>query len=1382
MLNSRAIVVLCLVLAVAAGTSGASAQNPVPTFTKTFTPDTIGPGSISTLRFDVTSSGSVGARDLAFSDTLPSGVTVASPGQILSTCGGSVTAVSGTGTIGFSGGSVRSLSTCSISVDVTASTPGTSTNVSGDLTSDAGNSGSATADLTVATNRPGFTKSFSPGTVSLGGRSTLTFTIDNTANASQVFNLSFTDSLPSGMVVASPANASTDCPSSTFTATVGSGTVSLTPSFPVTTFLAAGATCTATVDVLGNATGALGNTTSELTFQSTAGFLSAGKAGAALNVTADRIALEKSFTDDPVPPGGIVTLRFTIRNLDRAATATNISFTDDLGATLSGLASTSGTVSACGGSMTGTSTLSLTGGTLSPEETCTFSVSLQVPSTAPTGTYGNTTSAISADLDGQPMIGAAASDVLVVQATPLLTKSFVDDPTGAGGTVTLEFSITNTSSDFAATDITFEDIFDVVLPTASSVPANGFCGAGSTATFFPLTNPTGLDATPARLVVSGASLAASATCTFSIVLDVAVSAAGGIYPNTTSTLTGTVNGEAVTGDPATDDLVLVAAPALIKEFTDDPVSPGDPVTLEFTLTQDELAAGDATGITFTDDLDAALSGLASTSGTLTDVCGTGSQITGTSTLTFSGGTLAPGESCTFSVTLSTPSTAPAGPHANTTSTVMATVVGAQALSNAASDDLDIAGLVLTKKFLDDPVLPGGTVTLRFTVRNDSPVSSATSIVFSDNLSSALSGLAATGLPLADPCGAGSTLIGLSANRTLVLTDGSLAPGASCTFDVTLQVPAGAVSDDYSNVTSGFSADIDGTTVFFDNAADVLSVNDSLLTLSKEFTDDPVRPGDTVTLLFELESASGTGTFQNLEFTDDLDAVLPGLVSLSGTLTDVCGSGSQIAGTDFLTFTGGSLAAGESCSFSVTLEVPEESALGLTLTNTTSEVTGTLGGLSVRGDPASDVLSIDALTFTKSFSGPVFPGDTVTVLFQIQSTSGTPVFEDLGFFDDLDAVLPGLEAVGLPLTDVCGAGSVLDGTSLLTLQDATVLPGGSCSIPVTLAVPVDAETGSFLNVTSALLQDGLPVAQPATATLTVLGQAAACPDPETIDYQGFTAANCASSNNAVTVRSQQELDAYLVDFGFNGTKVKNVRVKFNPSGQVEIVSPCEIIWSGDSGVHVQADNVCLYGRKGIAVGGTGGDQSIEAGTITLVSEEGDAGFTENLTLLADALTVTALREAKIGLSCDVSVSGPLSLLSVGDLTGSNAIVRQNSNVTADTLLVQASRDARIGIGTSIAANTIDLHSTGTASESEARIRQSAEVTAGTFSQTSGNKIRVGIGTDITVIGNYHLNAAGSCSIASSATIVAGSTSGNCFNPPAGLVTGPIGLRPRRLGGR
>lgn len=149
----------------------AGAQSQLPSFSKTFLPDTVGPASTSTLRFDITNPSASTVTDLAFVDNLPAGLTVADPSGADSSCGGTLDAVGGTITL--SEGGVSAGGSCSISVNVTGSTPGTHTNISGDLTSSAGNSGNATADLVVADDRPGFSKSFSPSSISFGSRSRL---------------------------------------------------------------------------------------------------------------------------------------------------------------------------------------------------------------------------------------------------------------------------------------------------------------------------------------------------------------------------------------------------------------------------------------------------------------------------------------------------------------------------------------------------------------------------------------------------------------------------------------------------------------------------------------------------------------------------------------------------------------------------------------------------------------------------------------------------------------------------------------------------------------------------------------------------------------------------------------------------------------------------------------------------------------------------------------------------------------------------------------------------------------------------------------------------------------------------------------------------------
>ncbi len=917
--------------------AAAAQEGFVVTFDKTFDPDTIGPGSVTTLRFDIFNATPDPVTLLAFSDTLPAAVTLATPANGSTTCtDGVLTAPDGGGTITLADGRLAAFAGCQVTVDVTSSTVGTHTNLSGDLTSSAGSHGTATDDLMVVADRPGFSKSFAPSSVPLGQRSTLTFVIDNTANASLALLLNFTDNLPTGMEVADPANASTTCSGGVLSAVPGGSSVGY--GFPGSATLAAGASCTVSVDVLATGIGTLINVSEELT-SLTAGFvtISSGKASAALDVSNSTVTLVKAFTDDPVPVGGTVTLEFTVTNFDRNFSATGISFTDDLDATLSGLAVTGALPTdpcGVGSTLTGSSLLTLTGGTLPPEGVCTFSVTLLVPAASAPGAFPNTTSSITATVDGSPVIGVPASELLFVSDAPVLSKSFTDDPAGAGGTVTLEFTVTNPSPTSVATDISFTDIFDIILPTAATLPASPPCGAGSSTTFTPLFNPPMSSTTPAQLVLTGGTLPAGGSCTFSIVLDILPGAAVGLYPNVTSAITATVDDLTTTGAPAADDLAIVAGPSILKSFTDDPVQPGATVTLEFTLSHDALATADATGITFTDDLNAVIAGLAATGLPAMDVCGTGSMLTGTTSLTLTGGTLVPGGSCVFSVTLAVPAGATSGAHPNTTSNVMATVGGVAVTSLPAADDLAIAGLTLSKSFTDDPVLPGGMVTLEFTIANISGTEAASGIFFFDALSSSLTGLASVSPTQNDICGVGSSLTGTT---TLVFTGGILAAGTSCTFSATLQVPAGAASGIYGNTTGSLSASIGGSTIFFDPASDPLTVNDSLLDLAKVFTDDPAQPGGSVNLEFTLTNLSATDAITGITFTDDLDAALSGLVAVGLPAMNVCGMGSTMTGTGLLTLTAGTLAAGTSCTWNVSVAVPLSVPLGTVATNTTSSV-------------------------------------------------------------------------------------------------------------------------------------------------------------------------------------------------------------------------------------------------------------------------------------------------------------------------------------------------------------------------------------------------------------------------------------------------------------
>ncbi|MEM8929850.1 MAG: hypothetical protein AAGE94_01680 [Acidobacteriota bacterium] len=1017
-----------------------------PTFSKAFNPATIGPGSTSTLTFTVSNASGSPVRDLAFVDPLPAGLTVASPSNAASSCGGTLDA-SGS-TITLSGGGVGASNNCVVTVSVTAGV-GSYVNTSGDLTSDAGNSGPASATLTVDGGRPGFAKSFSPSSVPFGGRSTLTFTIDNSANGAQAFNMSFIDNLPPGVTVADPSNASTTCAGAAITAAGGSGSITFgtANTDPFGANVVAGATCSASVDVVGGSVGELDNVSNALL----AGIfpspiqVDVGYATARLTVIAQRLALVQSFIDDPVTAGDTVTLETTITNIDRGATATGITFANDLDATLSGLAVVSVPSNPCGtgSSISGTSVVTLAGGSLSAGESCTYQVTLQVPTSAPAGAYTNTTGTVTGTAGGQPVAGAGGSDTLVVNAVPSLTKSFLTDPVGAGGTVQMEFTLTNGSVTSSAADIAFTDNLSAFFSgvTVAALPANGFCGAGSVAT---QTNFSG-DLT---FNVIGASLDPGASCTFTVDLVIPASAPSGTFLNTTSAISATIDGSSAVGRSASDTLTVVRGPTLSKLFIDDPVLPGDTATLRFTLSLGEESTTAASAIAFTDDLAGTLAGLVATALPSAPCGGESSSITGTSNLVFSGGSLAAGDSCTFDVTVQVPAEALPGTYTNSTSNVTATVGGVAVVSEAASDDLSVAGLSFSKTFTDDPVIAGGSVTLEFTIDNTSPSADATGMFFTDNLGAMLSGAVASSLPT-EPCGVGSSITGTS---FLIFVGGNLTAGTSCTFAVTVDIPASAATGSYINQTSNLAATVGGSSVVLDIAADALEVANDLLFLEKEFT-------------------------------DDLEAALSGLASISGTLVDPCGAGSSFGGTDLLTFSGGNLAAGASCTFSVTVVVPANANPGIVATNTTSAVTGSVGGLTVSGEPASDDLLLYTLGFTKAFSAPTPAGERVDLTFTITNGSSTDTVGDIEFADDLDDMLSGLAAVDTPLSDVCGSGSVLSGTSLLQLTGGSLMPGGSCTFTVQLEVPNTAEPGIYTNITSDLGRNAV-LAGPAIADLEV----------------------------------------------------------------------------------------------------------------------------------------------------------------------------------------------------------------------------------------------------------------------------------------------------------
>ena len=305
----------------------------------------------------------------------------------------------------------------------------------------------------------------------------------------------------------------------------------------------------------------------------------------------------------------------------------------------------------------------------------------------------------------------------------------------------------------------------------------------------------------------------------------------------------------------------------------------------------------------------------------------------------------------------------------------------------------------------------------------------------------------------------------------------------CSFEVTVLVPAAAADGTYSNMTSAVSSSL-GTGA---TAVDGLTVDSMLLELTKEFTDDPVAPGNPVTLEFTLTNLSASDTVTDIEFDDDLDAALTGLEATGATVNTCGGMAASVFPTGLFEYAGGSLLPAASCTITLAVDVPAGPLPGSVFPNTTTGVTGKVGALDVFGEAASDDLEVQLVEFSKSFDGPVAPPGTAVLTFTIKNLDSVSAVSGLVFSDDLDAALSGLEATVLPATP-CGPGSVLAGTSFLTFTGGSVPAGDMCSFTVTVAVPASTPGGSYLNTTSDVFQFGLPVASPAVDSLIVIAVA------------------------------------------------------------------------------------------------------------------------------------------------------------------------------------------------------------------------------------------------------------------------------------------------------
>ena len=237
-----------------------------PTIAKAFGTPSILVNGTTSLTFTLTNpNAGTALTGVAFTDELPAGLVVASPNGLTNTCGGTVTAFAGSGSIGLGNGGLAAGGSCTITANVTGLAGGLEANTTSAVTSiEGGTGGTATAFLVVvappAVAPPTIAKVFGAARIAVNGTTTLTFTLTNPNPGSALSGVGFTDALPAGLVVATPNGETGVCGGGTITATAGSGSITL-----ASATLAASASCNFSLNVTGTVAGTKNNTTGAIT-------------------------------------------------------------------------------------------------------------------------------------------------------------------------------------------------------------------------------------------------------------------------------------------------------------------------------------------------------------------------------------------------------------------------------------------------------------------------------------------------------------------------------------------------------------------------------------------------------------------------------------------------------------------------------------------------------------------------------------------------------------------------------------------------------------------------------------------------------------------------------------------------------------------------------------------------------------------------------------------------------------------------------------------------------------------------------------------------------------------------------------------------------------
>ncbi len=1017
---------------------------------KSFNPVSVSGSQPSVLQIDLTNPvGSPSAvNNLSFTDNLPNGMEVHAVPNISTTCtNGTVTAVPGTSTITLTGATLPAASTCSVFVNVTSIRFLNLVNTIpiGAVTTTQGITNSLATTATLSTLQGlGVMKSFNPTSASVGQPVLMDIRVLSTLNPTALppvtlHNVSFTDTLPPGMTVANPPNASTTCVNGSVNAVAGASTVTVTGAD-----INPEANCHVYVDVVADSLGAFTNTIPIGAVTSTEGYQNPNPASATLNVVTSP-PLSKAFSPNPVLPGQSSVLTITIGN-PNALVLTNVALTDTLPPGLVTSTTPNPLTTCTGGAVSALAsgnTIALTNGTIGGNGSCTITVN--VLSNTPNG-YTNTIP-VGALTTAQGVSNVdPASSTLIVLGPPGVSKSFT--PTTIGVNMTSQLTLTLSNGNAVAGTLTapLVDTLPGGLVIANPPNLSGTCTLAS------------VTATANSGTITYASGAALPVAGCTIVVDV-TSPTPGTYVNTIPA-GGLVTDAGTNAAPATATLIVNTPPTLAKTMLPATIALGGSSTLTLTL-----GNGNAGAITLTSAFNDPMPAGVATTGVVTNTCG---AVVTANAVTVPSGTSIPAGGCTIVVTITSSTPGAVVNQTDPLSTTTGTAPAAQA-------PLTVTALAptLAKSIAPSTIAAGGPATLTLTLGNPNAVPITLSAQFTDPMPA---GVSITG-PNSGTCG-GVTVT----ENSVAVAAGTAIPVGVCTIVVAI-----------TSSTPGTVTNTTGTLTT--NAGDAPAASADLTvsappTLAKSIAPASIGIGGTSTLTLTL----GNGNPTSITLTSAFGDTMPAGVSTTGVVTNTCGA---VVTSGAITVASGTVIPAGGCVIVVTIT----SSTPGTVTNVTDPLVTSTGTAPSAQAPL--LVTIISSALTKSIlPSTITAGGASTLTIALANPNVAPLVLTAAFIDAMPAgvtttgastgTCPGVTVTATSITMASGSAIAPGGCTIVvpitsftpgtvTNTTGTLQTTGGTTTPASAPLAV---TASIPTLTKTIVPGTIAVGGSATLTITL----------------------------------------------------------------------------------------------------------------------------------------------------------------------------------------------------------------------------------------------------------------------------------------------------------